>query len=130
MRRLVRPRRKLLGEIVRALQKFVIAPATLSWLETTVMEADKTEAGARERALKQLKAEHARLQERIETMYIDRLDGRITAAFFDQKSKVWRDQLKQIEVRMAELATTGLRSSTEAVQTMKSVSEACACHTN
>jgi hypothetical protein len=58
-------------------------------------------------------------------MYLDRLDGRITAAYYDEKSKEWRDQQKQIEGRMAKLATTGLRSASEALQAMKSGSDAC-----
>jgi hypothetical protein len=90
-----------------------------------VIESDQTEQGAREQALKQLKAERDRLQARIETMYLDRLDGRITAAFFDEKSREWREQQKQIDVQMAQLATTTLRSATEALQVIRSVSDAC-----
>jgi hypothetical protein len=59
-------------------------------------------------------------------MYLDRLDGRISAEFFDEKSKAWREQQKQIEVRMNQVTATGLRSAAEAVQIMKSVSHACA----
>jgi DNA invertase Pin-like site-specific DNA recombinase len=117
---------QLLGEVARTLKQLVIAPATLSWLRESVVEYDKTEAGARAEALKRLKGEHARLRARIETMYLDRLDGRITAEFFDQKSKEWHDQQKEIEGRMLKLETTVLRSATEAVQIMKSVSDSCA----
>ena len=99
--------------------------ATLSWLEANVTESDRTDAGAREQARRQLNAEHTRLQTRIETMYLDRLDGWITAAFFDEKSKEWRHRRKEIEARVLQLAATGLRSATDAAQIMKSVSEAC-----
>jgi hypothetical protein len=114
-----------MSELARGLSQLAIAPDTLAWLERAVGESDKTEAGAREQALKQLKAERDRLLGRIETMYLDRLDGRITATFFDEKSKEWREQQKQIEARMAQLQTTELRSAMEAVQIMKSVSDAC-----
>ena len=117
---------RLLGEMGRALQQLVIAPDTVAWLEATVTESDKTEAGAREHAVRQLRTERDRLLARIETMYLDRLDGRITAAFFDEKSKEWRARQKEIEARMAQLATTGLRSATEAVEIMRNVSDACA----
>ncbi len=109
---------QLLGELAHTLSQLAVAPATLDWLERAVGESDKTEAGA----LKQLKAERDRLQARIETMYLDRLDGRITATFFDEKSKEWREQQKQIEAR---IATTELRSAAEAVQIIRSVSDAC-----
>jgi DNA invertase Pin-like site-specific DNA recombinase len=59
---------KLVGEMARAVEQLVIAPETIAWLAVAVAESDKTEAGAREQALKQLKAERNRLQARIETM--------------------------------------------------------------
>ena len=59
-------------------------------------------------------------------MYIDRPDGRISAGFFDEKSKDWQEQQKQVEARIAQLATTGLRSATGAVQIMATLSAASA----
>jgi hypothetical protein len=116
-----RPLRDLAG----GLKRLVVAQPTLSWLKRRVTESDQTERGAREQALKQLKAEHARLQARIETMYLDRLDGRITAEFFDATSKQWRDQQKEVEMHMKQLETTALRTATEAVEIMRSLSDAC-----
>ena len=103
----------------------MVAQPTLSWLEGTVAESDQTEKGAREQALKRLKAEQVRLQAQIETMYLDRLDGRITAEFFDAKSKQWRERQKEVEMRMRQLETTALRTATEAVEIMRSLSDAC-----
>lgn len=100
-------------------------PVLRGGVAPTVTESDKTETGARQQALKQLKAERDRLQARIETMYMDRLDGRISAAFFDEKSREWREQQKQIEAGMKQLETTQLRSATEVLQTIRFVSEAC-----
>ena len=88
-------------------------------------QSDQTEQGAREQGLKQLKAEHERLQTRVDTMYLDRLDGRISAEFFDSKSKQWREEQKQIEVRMRQLETVPLRTAAEAVQIIGSVSDTC-----
>jgi DNA invertase Pin-like site-specific DNA recombinase len=115
---------QLLKDLAGSLKQLVVAQATLSWLQGTVAESDKTEKGAREQALKRLKAEQVRLQSQIETMYLDRLDGRITAEFFDAKSKQWRDQQKEVEMRMKQLETTALRTATEAVEIMRSLSDA------
>ena len=115
-----------MDELAQSLKQLEIAPATLSGLATTVGESDQAETGAREQALKQLKSEHDRLQTHIETMYLDRLNGRITPAFFDEESKEWRDQQKQVEARITQLQTGKLRSATEAVQIMQKVSGACA----
>jgi hypothetical protein len=116
---------QLLSDLAHSLSQLAIAPATLDWLEHAVGESDKTEAGAREQAMKQLKTERDRLQARLETMYVDRLDGRITAAFYDEKAKEWGEQQKQIEARMAQLRTPELRSAKEALQIIRSVSDAC-----
>jgi hypothetical protein len=113
-----------MSELARGLGQLAIEPETLAWLERTVGESDKTEAGAREQALRQLKAERHRMQARVETMYLDRLEGRISAGFYDENSKEWRDQQKQVEARMAQLRTVELRSATEALQIIKSVSDA------
>jgi DNA invertase Pin-like site-specific DNA recombinase len=116
---------RLLQDLAGGLNQLVVAPAILSWLKRTVTESDKTEKGAREQTLKRLKAERGRLQARIETMYLDRLDGRITAEFFDANSKQWRDQQKEVEIRMKQLETTALRTATKAVEIMRSLSDAC-----
>ena len=55
-------------------------------------------------------------------MYLDRLDGRITAQFFDERSKAWREEQKRIE---AQMQTPALRSAAEALEIMQSVSDAC-----
>jgi len=58
-------------------------------------------------------------------MYLDRLDGRITAEFFDANSKQWRDQQKEVGTRMKQLESMPLRTATEAVEIMRSLSDAC-----
>jgi DNA invertase Pin-like site-specific DNA recombinase len=116
---------RLLQDLAGGLRRLVVAQPTLSWLERAVTESDKTERGAREQALKQLKGENDRLRARIETMYMDRLDGRITPEFFDAKSKQWRDQQREVEMRMKQLESTTLRTATEAVEIMRSLSDAC-----
>src|SRR5262249_17812019 len=80
---------QLLGELERNLKQLEIAPATLSWLATAVTESDKTETGAREQALKQLKAECGRfafdgaveLEHGVDSNFPDSLrDGRLFGA--------------------------------------------------
>jgi DNA invertase Pin-like site-specific DNA recombinase len=117
---------KLLAEMAHTMQQLVIAPDTLERLEAAVTESDKTECGARDQVLRQLKGERDRFQARIDTMYLDRLDGRITPEYFDQKTKEWTEQQKQVASKIAQLATSDLRSRSEALQTMKTVSAACA----
>jgi len=48
-----------------------------------VLESDRTEQAAREQGIKRLQARYEQIQAHIETLYRDRLDGRIDAEFFD-----------------------------------------------
>jgi site-specific DNA recombinase len=45
-----------------------------------------------EEAIKRHQAEYKRLQDRINTMYVDKLDGLIDTAFFDKMSNQWREE--------------------------------------
>ena len=37
-----------------------------------------------------VQGDYERINTRIETMYLDKLDGRITGEFFDQRTAAWR----------------------------------------
>jgi site-specific DNA recombinase len=80
----------LTGEFANILRDLVIPQPVLEWLGDAVLESDRTEQAAREQAIKQLEIRHERIEARIETMYRDRLDGRIDAEFFDSHATEWR----------------------------------------
>jgi len=53
----------------------------LEWLGSAVLNSDQTEQAARAQAIKKLQARYERIEARIETMYMDKLDGRTTQEF-------------------------------------------------
>ncbi|HXM43673.1 MAG TPA: hypothetical protein VN924_20735 [Bryobacteraceae bacterium] len=61
------------------------------------------EQAARVQTIKRLQADHDRLNTRIETMYMDELDGRITAEFFDQRSAAWRGERDALLWRLQDI---------------------------
>lgn len=66
----------------------------------------RTLTRAREQALQHAQEAHDRLNTRIEAMYLDKLDGRITAAFYDEKATAWRQEQTVLQRRINELRTT------------------------
>jgi site-specific DNA recombinase len=52
-------------------------------------------------AVKRLRAEYDRLQRRLDLVYEDRLDGRITAAEYDNRAKQWRFRQDQINAELS-----------------------------
>ena len=80
----------LSGEFANVLRELVIPPAVLEWLGDAVLESDRSEQAARAESIKKLKSRYDQTGARIETMYIDKLDGRITQEFFDSQAATLR----------------------------------------
>ncbi len=70
----------------------------LTWLTKALRESHVDEQKEHEAAISRLKAEHDRLQHRLQAMYVDKLDGKIDNSFYVQMSEQWRleqDKLTQ-----------------------------------
>jgi hypothetical protein len=83
----------LTSEFANILKDLVIPQPLLEWVGTAVIASDQTEQAARAQAVKKLQARYEQIRARIETMYVDKLEGRITQEFFDKQSGPW--QLEQ-----------------------------------
>jgi len=82
----------LSGEFANVLAELVIPRAILDWLGGAVLDSDRTEQAARAETIKKLQARNGQIEARIETMYMDKLDGRITQEFFDKQAGIWRKE--------------------------------------
>jgi site-specific DNA recombinase len=86
-------RREILSrEFADVLQELVIPPAILDWLGEAVLNSDRTEQAARAETVKKLQARHGQIEVRIQIMYMDKLDGRITQGFFDKQAAMLRTE--------------------------------------
>jgi site-specific DNA recombinase len=82
----------LSGEFANILRELVIPQSILEWLGDAVLASDRTEQAARAQTVKKLETRYDQIDARIETMYLDKLDGRITQEFFDKQSSTWRGE--------------------------------------
>jgi site-specific DNA recombinase len=91
----------LTREFAGLLRELVIPQPILEWLGDAVLTSDQTEQAARAQAIRKLQARYDQVQARIDTMYLDKLDGRITQEFFDKQSAAFRreqdDLLRKIQ---------------------------------
>lgn len=73
----------------------------LAWVREALHASHADERGEHEDAIRRLQADHKRLGDRINAMYLDKLDGRVDGAFFDKMSAEWREEqnrcLREIE---------------------------------
>ena len=82
----------LTREFASVVQELVIPQPILDWLGDAVLTSDRTEQAARMQTVQKLQTRYDQIQTRIETMYLDKLDGRIRQEFFDKHSTTWRGE--------------------------------------
>jgi len=73
----------------------------LNWVRQALHASHADERREHEEAIRRLQTEHKRLGDRINAMYLDKLDGRVDDTFFDKTSAQWREEqnrcLREIE---------------------------------
>lgn len=73
----------------------------LEWVRDALHASHADERHEHEEAIKRHQAEYKRLQDRINAIYVDKLDGIIDTAFFERMSNQWREEqsryLREIE---------------------------------
>jgi hypothetical protein len=66
-----------------------------------------------------------RLRHRLNVLYEDRLDGRITKALYDEKSKTTQEQVATVERKLVEARSSELPPLTTALDVLRLTSNAC-----
>jgi site-specific DNA recombinase len=73
----------------------------LEWVRDALHASHADERREHEEAIRRHQVEFRRLQDRINAMYVDKLDGLVEAAFFEKMSNQWREEqnrcLREIE---------------------------------
>ena len=72
------------------LKGLVLDDEIMGWVTEALRQSHSDAKRHHDAAITRLQAEYNRLQGRVDAMYVDKLDGRIDVAFFDQKSCEWR----------------------------------------
>jgi hypothetical protein len=108
-----------------ALRGLVIPKDALQWLQDEIVQSDVTERAALDQATRRAQSELERLESRLAVLYEDRLDGRITPEFFDQKAAGTREQQDRLRHKIAEYRQAQLGPPSEALDLMKLTSKAC-----
>ncbi len=80
-----------------ALSCLALDPDVLEWVTTALRQSHQDEKRLHDEAIARLQAEHVVLQNRLDAMYVDKLDGRVSAVFFDRKAAEWRADQERIQ---------------------------------
>jgi site-specific DNA recombinase len=114
----------LTSEFANILQGLVIPQPVLEWLGDAVLTSDQTEQAARAQTITKLQARYGQICARIETMYLDKLDGRITQEFFDKQSGMWRREQDALLLKIQDIQKATVAPIDEAVDMLRLTSRA------
>ena len=106
------------------LKTLAIPDSVLKWLEHELTFSTQRDERIKQRTVKSWQDEWDRLQHRLDAMYEDKLDGRITSEQFDRKSKETRSKQQALRAKISQhqAAQTDLRAG---FNMMKLTSVAC-----
>ncbi len=74
----------------------------MAWITQALRESYRDERQFHDEAIIRLQQETKKLQNRLEKLYEDKLDGAVDLAFFDRKSADWRQEQERVLARIAE----------------------------
>jgi site-specific DNA recombinase len=82
------------------LRRISIDEDIVNWIATALRESHGDQKRFRDESVAKLQQEHTRLQNRMDVMYEDRLDGRIALSLFERKSGEYRQEQARIEAEI------------------------------
>ncbi len=91
-------REELLSKaFVDALTALRLDAEVLDWVRTALKSSQEHEAQHHREALERLRTAFDRLQSRLEAMYVDKLDGKVSDEFYDARAAEWRAEQDRIK---------------------------------
>jgi site-specific DNA recombinase len=90
------------NKFTELLKGITFSEEVLAWVTKALRKSHGDEKEFHDEAITRLRRDHKRIQDRIDAMYMDKLDGRIDAEFFDRQAAQWRTEqvniLRNIEM--------------------------------
>lgn len=99
---------KLASQYMEALQTMRFDKEVMDWVIDALKTSHKDEKTYHDGVITTLQQQYGRTQSRLDAMYVDKLDGRISQDVYDRKSDEWRREQHDIlrQIQMHENANT------------------------
>ncbi|MCC6598308.1 MAG: recombinase family protein [Alphaproteobacteria bacterium] len=91
----------------------------LEWVVQALKESQADTRQFQEETVSRLQTEYKRLEGRLQAMYIDKLDEKITSAFYEEKAAEWRKEQNDILDRIRQIQDAGQSYMDEGVQLLE-----------
>lgn len=87
------------GELLRPLSE--LSENGVAYVTAALKQSLETKRGWHDRAYESLLADKTRLKKRLDRMYEDRLDGKVTEAFYDEKRREYETKIDELDAKIA-----------------------------
>lgn len=91
---------KLARQFEEILGEFQFSESLLDWMREALRQSQKEKAEFHRRAIEKLNAHYTTLQNRIDQIYLDKLDGEVEEAFYRRNVFQWREEQAQVRARI------------------------------
>lgn len=95
------------NEFLITLNTIIIPKEIADWLADSLQETTQEDHRRQEEERNRLSAEITRLQDRLDRMYEDKLDGTITQTYYDEKATAWRNEQTRLQEKLTRLEKPG-----------------------
>jgi site-specific DNA recombinase len=112
-------------QFTSALRSLVIPKDVITWLQTEVVKSDQHHHTARQATIKRHEEDLVRIEARIEKMYLDKLDEKITGDLYERKATEWRADQERLRRTINDLRLTAPEPLDQAVHLLDLTSNAC-----
>jgi hypothetical protein len=82
------------------LGEFQFSETIFDWMREALRQSQKEKAEFHRRSIEKLNTQYTKLQNRIDQIYLDKLDGEIEEAFYRRNVSQWREEQAQIRARI------------------------------
>ncbi len=86
----------LTAQFAELLQGLHLDDDVLAYVTKALRSSHQDAKRFHEEAIARLSAEHATLQNRLDQMYVDKLDGKISASFYERNASAWRSEQERL----------------------------------
>ena len=114
---------KLEKQIIEAISKIKITDEHKIWITTALADSFKDEQRYTKERLNSLNSQKDRLRERIDKLYLDKLDGIISEDFWLDKHNKWTNELKTIQENITAFENTNINFIEEGAKFLKICNE-------
>jgi len=73
-----------------------ISTNVVEWIKQALFESHKEEKEYHDKQMGTLQGQYTKIQKRIDAMYVDKLDGKISEEFYERKSEDWRKEQEEL----------------------------------